>query len=590
MRNGSRYRNKVLLESWGASARSFSAEFCLSQFSESGEAFMRNLCRLSVVFFFALSLTSVSVRGDDAKEKAAPPDQVKKAGAIFKAPGSYTFAVALTADGKLLARGGSDNTVDLWDVASGKKLHTLKGHTVPILRVTFSPDGKTLASITGSWLPDEVRGEVKLWDVATGKEGVSLEGHPTRGLSLAFSPDNKTLASAAGTVKLWDVSTGKERLELKLSKGRAGPLSLWNSLPWSLAFSPDGKTLATGTGGGIMDITPSAVILWDLAIGKERATLPGHSNSITWVGFAPDGKTLASASGAGGADKQGKPLPGEIKLWDVVTAKERATIPIRLVTPLQFFDLTFTADNKSLISATASFGETENEGGHAVTRWELAGGKARATFWAPFKFDGPPGAGTNAGVYFTALAADGKTVAWGGAEERDKKITGTAEVWEVQSLATSPPRLPNKAGKPPPKHLPEQAEGTFSLRVSAPATFVKPGETKTVALSIKRGKNFDEDVTLTFTDTDVPKGVTFEPANPAIKLPGTEAEFTIQAAKDAVLGDFAIKVTGLTAKGNGASDQFNLSVDPAGAVAAREQSGNTAPISASVTRPVYRNL
>jgi len=259
--------------------------------------------------------------------------------------------------------------VDLWEVASGKKLHTLKGHTVPILRLAFSPDGKTLASITGTWLPDDVRGEVKLWDVATGKERVSVQGHPNRMLSLAFSADGKILATSSGTVKLWDVETGKEKLELKFGKG---------VLPWSLAFSPDSKTLATGTGGGIMDIAPSPVVLWDLATGKEKATLPGHGNSITWLGFAPDGKTLASASGPG-ANEEGKQLPGEIKLWDVVTAKERATIPIRLATPLQFFDLTFTADNKSLISATASFGENDKEGGIAIQQWEVASArKARS--------------------------------------------------------------------------------------------------------------------------------------------------------------------------------------------------------------------
>ncbi len=146
--------------------------------------------------------------------------------------------MALTANGKLLARGGADNIVDLWDVASGKKLHTLKGHTVPILRMAFSPDGKTLASITGSFLPNDVLGEVKLWDVASGKERVSLKGHPERGGSVAFSQDGKTLASSSvEEVKLWDVETGKEKLEIR-------------HVAWSLAFSPDGKTLAMGSGGG----------------------------------------------------------------------------------------------------------------------------------------------------------------------------------------------------------------------------------------------------------------------------------------------------------------------------------------------------
>jgi WD40 repeat protein len=267
---------------------------------------------------------------------AAP---VTKKGAIFRVPDSYTLDVALTADGKLLARAGTDKTVDLWDVASGKKLHTLKGHTVPILKVAFSPDGKTLASITGSWLPNDVLGEVKLWDVATGKERVSLQGHPERGSCLAFSPDGKTLASAAGNVKLWDVETGKEKLEIRVGAS-------------SLAFSPDGKTLATGAGG--------SVILWDV----------------------------------------------------------------------------------TMISAMWSLGETQNELGLAVQQWELATGKARAAFWAPYKGCVNNVGSHNAGVYFASLSADGKTVAWGGAEEQDKKITGTAHVWDVQALATSPPKLP----------------------------------------------------------------------------------------------------------------------------------------------------
>jgi WD40 repeat protein len=402
-----------------------------------------------LVLPLALVILAVAVAptfGQDASVSA----HVKKEGVIVRAPGSGTFEVVLSADGKLLARGGWDHVVDLWDAASGKKLQTLQGHTATIFRLAFSPDGKTLASIATDWGPGQenaVLGQIKLWDVAMGKERVTLKGLPGLGLCLAFSSDGKTLATSSAndlgkgkyedTVKLWDVDTGKEKLELKQGKG---------VVAFSLAFSPDGKTLAMGTGGGIMDITPSSVILWDVSTGKERArTLPAHKNSITWVGFSPDGKTLASACGGGGVDKDesGKRPAGEIKLWDVATAKERATsIPTRMTGPLQFFSLAFTADGKTLISAMWYFDDMKNETLLAVDHWELATGKARATFWAPLSNDMERGAGTKAGAPYSALSAAGKTVAWGGGEEQDKKTAGTAHVWEVQSLATSPPKLP----------------------------------------------------------------------------------------------------------------------------------------------------
>src|SRR5437764_264688 len=91
-----------------------------------------------------------------------------------------------------------------------KERATLKGHTNSVASMTYSPDGKTLAS--GSW--DET---IKLWDVQSGKERITLKGHTSFVYAVAFSPDGKTLASAStdGMVKQWDVPTGNERVILQ---------------------------------------------------------------------------------------------------------------------------------------------------------------------------------------------------------------------------------------------------------------------------------------------------------------------------------------------------------------------------------------
>jgi RNA polymerase sigma factor (sigma-70 family) len=311
-------------------------------------------------------------------------------------PDRTMMTVALSAHGKLLAISRHDRTpVQLWDVATGKE-RTLRGHSFSVTALAFSPDGKTLATATGSWLPDGAPGEIKLWDVPTGTERATLGTLRTTVLALAFSPDGKTLASASKTVKLWSIATQKEISEIPVSGG----------IPWSVAFAPNGKTLAAGVGVW-EDKTPGKVILWDPATGKERATLSGHVGAVPCLAFTPDGRTLASAD-----------TRGTVKLWDVARARACASI----ANPGRSFllqSLVVTSDGKRAIATIMG------PHGPDLKEWDVATGKERVTY------SGSPDRG-----YPVGLSPDGARVLLG-SHPPVEGSGGRMELWELPFLKMS---------------------------------------------------------------------------------------------------------------------------------------------------------
>jgi WD40 repeat protein len=191
-----------------------------------------------------------------------------------------------------------------------KLLGTLPGaRPTGYATIAFSPDGKVVAASDNNL--DESVAAVKLWDVQQ-RRVIAVFRAKSRVYSVAFSPDGKTLAASdeGMTVTLWEVATGKKKASFK---GEGGPV----------AFSPDGKTLATGGPDGIPKF-------WDLSTGKAKSSLKekGVSAYFPSLTFSPDGTLIASPGGRFGSE--GLPGEGEVKLWEVATGRERASLKGRV--------------------------------------------------------------------------------------------------------------------------------------------------------------------------------------------------------------------------------------------------------------------
>ena len=342
--------------------------------------------------------------------------------------GQFDNDTALSPDWQLFASSRDSwehHEIQLADTHTGKIKTTLEGHTKRVTSVTFSPDGKMLAS-------GDHEGVIRLWDISTGEHRQIRTPHKSVNV-VAFSPDGRTIMGRHDKdFRLWNIETGQFKIRLEDTKrfenitfsprgqllvgANSNEIRLWTGTlkqerfkqdseirSWYelLAFSPDGKTLAYANGNNY------TVQLRDPYTGELKNTFSGDPEYIKMteiskdgvpklvdyatkraesIAFSPDGRTLAVSSS------------GEIRLWDIDSGIHKMTLREQGL----LYRLMFSPDGRTLVAKSYP-SRTEI----AVHLWDIDPTDVRKSEFRCLL------SGHKVGVNSIAFSPDGKSLASG---------------------------------------------------------------------------------------------------------------------------------------------------------------------------------
>lgn len=303
--------------------------------------------------------------------------------------------LSFSPDSQTVASSSLDCSIKLWDVKTGKRLHSLREHSGVPRALAFSPDGQSIASADNSSL--------RIWDGATGEQLQVLENLSNIARGIIFSADSQAVILACnGFLKSWNCRTGEELWTRKLDERLEDSLMAFSSVTAMVALSDS-----------------RSITIWDYRNGKELRKLSLFADSPSSMAFSPDGRLL------GVVDRS-------IQIWHVESGKQLRIIEVGPPGGLSIWGLDFSPDSQAVIASKDG----------SIQLWNVETGKLLRTFTG------------HADVFSVSFSPDGQTIASGSYDGivklwDAKANEGEHTLVEVRNKNESPAPLPHDEQQQP---------------------------------------------------------------------------------------------------------------------------------------------